>query len=101
MRTYPHVIAYGNRQGIFQPPVSLLYIEGVTGCVKSAVGSNEHIVAELDFCLIQDNAIHVCIKIPANLYVIAVITKKRLLYQKTTSRLPKQFDYNIVPAFGF
>ena len=38
VRTYPHVIAYGNRTGIFQAPVSLLYIEGVCGSIKSAVG---------------------------------------------------------------
>ena len=84
MLTYPYIIAYGNRAGIFQPTVSLFCIEGMSGCVKSAVGSNEYIVAELDFCFVQNYTIHIGIKIIAYLYIIAIIAKKWLLYQKTT-----------------
>lgn len=101
MRTYPHVVADGNRPCIFQPAVPLLYIERMAGCIKATVGSDEHIVAKRDLGFVQHDTIHVGIEILANLDVITVIAIEGLLYQEIASRLPKQPNDKFLPALAF
>ena len=101
MRTYPYVIADGNRQGILQSLVSLFHVKGVSGCIEATIGSNEYIVAELYLGSIQYNTVYICVEVIAYFNIISVIALERLFYQKIASRFSKQSGYNLFPALDF
>ncbi len=86
MRSYPYIIAYANRPCIFKSAISLLHIKRMSGGIKPTTRSNEHIITELNFCFVQNNTVHIGIKIFANLYIITIITEERLFYQEIMPR---------------
>lgn len=90
VRSYPHVVAYRNRPGVFQTTVSLIHINGMTGGIKAAIGGDEDIVAKRHLSAVKNHAVHIGIKVLSDLHVIAIVAEERLLYQEISSRLPQQ-----------
>ena len=66
-RTNPHIIAHGDGIGILQSLIAALGVDGVSRGVKTAVGGNEDIVAELHLRTVQDHRIVVGKEALANL----------------------------------
>ena len=58
----------------------------MSGGIKPATWSNEHIITKLNLCPVQNDTVHIGIKIFANLYIITIITEERLFYQETIPR---------------
>lgn len=87
----PYVVADSDWAGIFEPFVALYGIYGMSGCIKSAVGSDEHIVAECYRRLVKDYKIEVGVKIISYADVVSIITVERLLYEQTVFGAAKYF----------
>ena len=96
----PNVAAHSNRIGIFEPLVALLIVDRVTGGIKSAVGSDEYIVAEGDFRSVEDDTVVVDIEVVARLDVIAIVTPERLLYPWIASCFGDDFPQQFLPLAG-
>lgn len=101
LRPDPHVVADGDGAGIFQPAVPLPDVERMAGRIETAVGGDEHMVAEADLGLVQDDAIHVGIEVFADFDVVAVVAEEGLLYQEVFPRFPQQGFQQLRPPPGF
>lgn len=53
----PHIVADGDRIGVFQPFVAALDVQRVPGGVEAAVRRDEHIVAELHLGTVEDDCV--------------------------------------------
>lgn len=62
----------------------------MAGRIETAVGGDEHMVAEADLGLVQDDAIHVGIEVFADFDVVAVVAEEGLLYQEVFPRFPSR-----------
>ncbi len=72
--TDPDIIANSDRIGVFKPGISSIRVNGVSGSVKAAVGSYEHVIAEYDFARIEYDSVVIGKKVIADLDVIAIVT---------------------------
>ena len=85
---YPDVVSDVDGQSPFQPPVPLFGIDGVRSRREAAVGCDKDVVAEGDFCRIQDDAVMVDVEGITCGNIIPVIADERL------------FDDGILPQFA-
>ena len=80
--TDPHVVAHGDGSGVFESGVAEVYFERMPGGVESAVRSYEYVVAECDRGFVKDDEVEVGKEVFSDMYVVAVVTVKRLLDDK-------------------
>lgn len=87
--TYPYVVADGDGACVFQPFVPVNGVDGVPGCVKSAVGGYEHVVAECDFRFVEYDEVEVGVEVLADSDVVAVVAMEWLLYEDVPGHFPE------------
>ena len=73
----PHIIAHCDGVGILQALIAAVGINRMTCCVKTAVGSDKHIIAKSDFGTIQNDGIVVGEEILTYFDIIAIIAPER------------------------
>ena len=76
-RTDPHIIAHGNRIGIFQALISTLRINRVSCRVETAVGRDKYIIAKRHFSSVKNNRVVIGKEVLADLDIVTVIASKR------------------------
>lgn len=76
-RTDPHIIAHGNRIGIFQALISTLRIYRVSCRVETAVGRDKYIIAKRHFSSVKNNRVVISKEVLADLDIVTVIASKR------------------------
>ena len=90
LRTDPHIIAYGNWPCILQSTIPRTYIKRMPRRIEATIRSHKNIIAKSDRCTVENNTIHISVKILTKRYIITVVTIEGLLYQKGLSGTPQQ-----------
>lgn len=92
----PDIIANGDGQRVFEPSVTLLDIERVSGGVESAVGSNKHVVAKRDPCLVEYYEVGVCEEVLTHFDIEAIVAEEGLQDVYFFPCFPKNSAYESV-----
>ena len=77
VRSYPHVVAYGDRAGIFESLVALGHIEWMPGRIDAYVGGDEDVVAYGHFRSVEDCQIDVGECVAPDEYIVSVVAMER------------------------
>ena len=69
----PDIVAHNDGMSVFQAGISPFCVNGVARSVESAVGGDEHVVPEYDFCRIEYHGVVIGEEVVADFDVVAVV----------------------------
>lgn len=81
----PHIVADRDRTGIFQTLIAAFGVNRMSGGIKAAVWSNEHVVSKGHLCTIENDTVMVGKEVFTDFNVIAIVTPERRYDGKCSS----------------
>ena len=77
IRSHPHIASDGDLLSILQLGIAYFCVNGMSGCIDAYPGTEEHIVADMDLCHINDDAVVIGIKVFSDIGIAAIVTAER------------------------
>lgn len=75
--TDPDIVANRDRASVLHALIAALGIHRMIGSIQANIGSNEHVIADIDPCPIEDGQVGINMHVVAKMQVEAVFSMKR------------------------